>query len=159
MKDIAGKRFGRLVALRPTGQTQCSHYLWLCRCDCGTEVSVLATNLIQGRSTSCGCYRKEWAAAAHYRHGMVYGPEHRAWTQMLARVRRPSCPGYLGDRISVCDEWTDFRNFYADMGDRPTDKHCLTRDDLDGDFTPLNCSWGLRSEYMARVARERWRRR
>lgn len=32
--------------------------MWLCRCDCGTEIAVQRTNLTSGRSASCGCSRR-----------------------------------------------------------------------------------------------------
>ena len=56
--DEVGHRYGRLtvVALDPvsiSGQPR----KWLCRCDCGVEVSVLSTSLRTGNTTSCGCVR------------------------------------------------------------------------------------------------------
>lgn len=32
---------------------------YLCRCDCGTEFIVLGSNLLAGRTKSCGCLKKE----------------------------------------------------------------------------------------------------
>lgn len=56
-KDLAGKRFGRLVALyrtkRPEGKSKGTY--WVCQCDCGTIRSFDAGSLTAGRSTSCGC--------------------------------------------------------------------------------------------------------
>ncbi len=31
------------------------HAAWLCRCECGTERAVLTSNLVWGKSKSCGC--------------------------------------------------------------------------------------------------------
>lgn len=57
MKDITGQRFGRLVALHPTGVPGNSRasYNWLCQCDCGEEVEANLNDLARGRTTSCGC--------------------------------------------------------------------------------------------------------
>lgn len=48
-RDIAGQRFGRLTAQRrvppPDGAAQNDY--WLCRCDCGNERTVLASNLLR----------------------------------------------------------------------------------------------------------------
>ena len=63
-KDITDQRFGRLVAIkkvktpphiRNKGQKAC----WLCRCDCGIEKCIVATNLQNGSILSCGCLNKE----------------------------------------------------------------------------------------------------
>ena len=57
--DLAGKRFGKLIAMKrtdghlvPSGQVL-SEYL--CKCDCGAEVTVLSMNLVSGNTQSCGC--------------------------------------------------------------------------------------------------------
>ena len=52
VKDLAGLRFGswRVLSLHSRQPTR-----WHCRCDCGTERSVLAYNLKSGVSRSCGC--------------------------------------------------------------------------------------------------------
>ncbi|MFI3227996.1 MAG: zinc-ribbon domain-containing protein [Clostridia bacterium] len=56
-KDLTGKRFGRLVVLEHAGIKRES--IWKCRCDCGNEVLVRNTNLVNKKTTSCGCKRTE----------------------------------------------------------------------------------------------------
>ena len=55
----AGQRFGRWALLEsaPFGRTDV-----LCRCDCGTERRVYASNLRLGNSKSCGCLKRIQAA-------------------------------------------------------------------------------------------------
>jgi 5-methylcytosine-specific restriction endonuclease McrA len=36
---------------------------WLCRCDCGKETTVAASNLTSGRQKSCGCLNEEMKSA------------------------------------------------------------------------------------------------
>lgn len=60
--NLAGKRFGRLVALEVSGRNSSGHYMWRCLCDCGLEKSVVASKLSTGHTVSCGCLRKELAA-------------------------------------------------------------------------------------------------
>src|SRR6516162_2868620 len=46
-------------------------------------------------------------------------PEYKCWWNMIDRCTNPENKRYryYGARgISVCDRWTSFRNFYADMG-------------------------------------------
>lgn len=54
MQDITGRRFGRLKVLSYSG-----NYKWKCVCDCGTIKDIRKSDLISGRTTSCGCLRSE----------------------------------------------------------------------------------------------------
>lgn len=54
-KNIAGQRFGRLVALEPTGELLRGSAIWRCRCDCGGEVCAPLHQLTAGYRKSCGC--------------------------------------------------------------------------------------------------------
>lgn len=58
-KDIAGKQFGYLTAIEPTGEKHRKDYIWRCRCKCGKEVDYPATRLLLGNTVSCGCLRGE----------------------------------------------------------------------------------------------------
>lgn len=54
--DLIGQRFSRwLVIAEAPKQGKFNHAWWLCRCDCGTERAVCASNLKPGTSKSCGC--------------------------------------------------------------------------------------------------------
>lgn len=85
----------------------------------------------------------------HYReiesHGMRNTPEYSVWCGMKQRCYNPKTdryPHYGGRGITVCDKWLhSFIAFYADMGDRPTDKHQIDRTDNDGNYEPGNCRW------------------
>jgi hypothetical protein len=59
MKDIRGKRFGRLVALEPTADREPTNgcIKWLCQCDCGNHHIVNGNLLRFGRVRSCGCMK------------------------------------------------------------------------------------------------------
>lgn len=52
MKDLTGKRFGKLVAIERIKEKGSK---WLCKCDCGKYTSVLTWNLVSGMTKSCGC--------------------------------------------------------------------------------------------------------
>ncbi len=58
--DIAGRRFGRLVAIAPTtGRTDHGGLIWRCQCDCGNTVAVPYNSLVYANQKSCGCRKKE----------------------------------------------------------------------------------------------------
>jgi len=56
--DLIGSKFGRWTV---TGKTRNKHnqLMWECKCSCGTTRSVMASSLLRGISTSCGCYAIE----------------------------------------------------------------------------------------------------
>ena len=58
-KDIAGKQFGYLTAIEPTGEKHRKDYIWRCVCKCGKEVEYPATRELLGNTVSCGCLRGE----------------------------------------------------------------------------------------------------
>jgi len=59
-KDLTGKRFGRLTAIKMVDKDQKKNInLWLCRCDCGNEVIVRTSGLLSGDTQSCGGIKKE----------------------------------------------------------------------------------------------------
>lgn len=57
-KNLAGQRFGLLVAVRclPPRKASCT-YRWECVCDCGNKKIVDAAALLKGTTRSCGCLR------------------------------------------------------------------------------------------------------
>ena len=59
-KNIAGKRYGRLVAIEPTEKRDYKgSVIWHCRCDCGKELDVSYDGLTYGNYYSCGCRKRE----------------------------------------------------------------------------------------------------
>lgn len=52
--DLTGKRYGRWLVLYYDKNKR-----WICRCNCGTEISVDGSHLRRGNSKSCGCYQRE----------------------------------------------------------------------------------------------------
>jgi len=66
--DITGRRFGRLTALYRDGYNDSWHAMWVCRCDCGKQVRVEKSNLMYGKTRSCGCLKSE-TMNRNRRHG------------------------------------------------------------------------------------------
>lgn len=54
--EIIGEKFGRLVAI---DFEEGSNRNIICKCDCGNVKTILLDNLINGATTSCGCFHKK----------------------------------------------------------------------------------------------------
>lgn len=62
-KDLSGMRFGKLTAIRALRTPDKRRgVMWICRCDCGKEITAPAESLLRGDTKSCGCLAKEEAA-------------------------------------------------------------------------------------------------
>jgi hypothetical protein len=79
IKDLIGARFGRLLVLGRDVSKGCPVY-WNCRCDCGREKSIAATNL-RGGTRSCGCLFLESCRSRS-------GPNHSLWRHDLSMEDR-----------------------------------------------------------------------
>lgn len=115
-------------------------------CRCGSTRVVNYRSMTSGRSTSCGCYREEWASNRFTTHGDSGTPEYHAWRSMIDRCYNENCDGfhlYGGRGIRVCEEWLrSYESFRAHIGDRPTLDHSVDRfPDMDGDYRPGNVRW------------------
>jgi hypothetical protein len=53
--NICHQKFGKLLAIKELIERKNNHVLWLCKCECGNDIKVSASNLVNGRKTSCGC--------------------------------------------------------------------------------------------------------
>lgn len=58
-KDIANKRFGKLVVIQEDGKDSRGNIKWECKCDCGNIVTVSGALLRSGHTRSCGCLKKD----------------------------------------------------------------------------------------------------
>lgn len=65
--SIIGSRFGKLTVI--SKKTSGSHASFLCRCDCGKEITVRGDSLRSGRTVSCGCGKKSDAKAKQLESG------------------------------------------------------------------------------------------
>lgn len=146
-KDITGRKFGRLTAVKRIGRDKWNHWLWEFNCDCGTAIIRPSSAITTRNPTthSCGCLARETTRGNRARtHGLSKTKEHNAWISMRQRCLNPKNPafkGYGGRGITVCHRWNSFQNFISDMGRAPSPSHSIERRNNNDAYTPDNCYW------------------
>ena len=150
LDDLMGKVFGRLTVIARAANGPRFKTRWVCRCSCGSELRVYATNLKRGLTVSCGCQKYEpRKKPGHLRHGLTASPTYMSWCAMHQRCRNPKNATYRhygGRGITVCERWATFTNFLADMGVRPHGTSLDRYPNRDGNYEPGNCRWATAKE-------------
>lgn len=138
--DLTGKRFGKLIVIKKE-KPKNKHTMWLCKCDCGKEKIVGASELKRGTTKSCGCYNLQ-KLHERRKHNMCNTRLYKIWSCMKYRCYgekyKQKCY-YKDKNIKVCDEWKDFNNFYKWAKDKYFDGSSIDRIDVNGNYEPSNC--------------------
>lgn len=147
--DLTGKRHDRLEVIRKAdrGITR-----WICQCDCGNTVELMAWQFFQNKS--CGCMERENKknlGRFTVKHGMTETRLYSVWRGVKDRCTNPNTEHYdrYGGRgIRICDEWLHsfeaFRDWSIKAGYDETltgKEQSLDRVNVDGNYCPENCRW------------------
>jgi hypothetical protein len=105
--EMRRKRFGRCVVVDFAGTAKDGHALWRCECDCGACFTARGCALRDGRTSSCGCLRREVTAQLNgsdescarirRRHAVTRGERPRGDTPEYHRHWRREHPDSVRD--------------------------------------------------------------
>jgi len=136
------ERYGKLVITGSTKKMRALD-LYFVTCDCGHKGYAKLQNMLNGRTTSCGCAKYDKVR----KHGMFGTPTYYSWASLVhltGSVGENNCYNtfYRKHNIKMDKNWRkDFRRFYKDMGERPSFDYQLRRKDTTKNFTKKNCTW------------------
>ena len=150
-RNWVGITQGKLTVIAEAGRDAHGNVLWLCRCECGAEITKSNNNLnggLKSCSASCGVAESNIARA---KHGMWKSKEYHGWLSMKQRCLNPNNTHYSrygGRGIKIYQPWVDsFETFFAAVGPAPqTHRASLDRIDCDGDYEPANVRWSTPRE-------------
>mgnify|MGYP000238270122 CR=1 FL=1 len=160
---LAGRHFGMLTVVK-FDSIRNGHYYWTCLCECGNTKSVGYSNLLSGRTQSCGC-RQGGYDHGPISHGMTGTPEYKAYWSVKRRIKYPRRAYEL---ISMCQGyWDSPEMFMDDLGPKPSSHHQVDRIDNDGDYScgrcadcinsgrPMNIQWLHKDKHIKKSIEER----
>ena len=148
-QDITGNTYGRWTVIayshsRGNGQT-----VYKCRCECGTEKDVLRRSLVNGMSTSCGCYHKDAVTKHKSRNKKLYSIWHNMKDRCY-REKHPMSHYYSSRGLGVCAEWIhDYSAFHIwAYNNGYKEGLSIHRINNDLGYSPENCMWATDLEQM-----------
>lgn len=143
--EMIGKSFGRLTVISRAENDKNGTARWLCRCECGNEITTWGTCLRNGNTKSCGCLNDEVRHKSKKITARKNERLYTIWKNLRQRCTNPNSISYknYGARgITVCEEWNDYIVFKKwAFSNGYNDSLSIDRKDVNGNYCPENCKW------------------
>ena len=151
--DLIGNKYGILTVISENGSNGKSR-LFLCICDCGTQKTIIGSELKKGNHKSCGCKMGKPKTTFEYRNHPLYD----IWKGMKSRCRDKNHGSYNiygGNGVKVCKLWeNDFfsfynwsiKNGYKNGLQLDKDKKAKEKGVSAIEYSPEMCTWLTRTE-------------
>jgi hypothetical protein len=117
------------------------------------------SNLQQGNIRSCGCLRRDGTLKGNYAHGLHGTAVLAAWRHMMGRCYDRNDDSYsrYGKRgITVCKQWHDPLQFFADVGHQPRKGMSIDRINNNGNYEPGNVRWATALQQSNNRSSNKW---
>ena len=130
-EDLTGRVFVKLVVENFAGRHK-SHPMWSCKCSCGNHTTVRGGHLLDGSTTSCGCFRNTPKLRPYeYLYNRIKQGKHEVtltYEEFLEYTKETNC--------HYCNVPIHFKVHIYVEGESPTN---LDRKDSDLGYSKQNC--------------------
>jgi len=150
---VEGQKIGNLIFLNRVESENKKSPIANFKCECGKNFVSRIDSVKILKTKSCGCMKLKFMSEGLTKHGHnkngKKSAEYGSWQAMHARCNNPKHQNYerykhLG--ITVCEEWSTFDKFIADMGLKPSLEHTIDRIENTKGYYKENCKWSTKKE-------------